>query len=58
MAAQHITKNGKRRRNFYLPEVLMDEAGAWAEKRGKTLTDVVETAIRKYMEAVRRAEQK
>lgn len=45
-----------RRRNMYLPEDLMDEVKALADRKGLTMTDVVRTALEKYLAAVKKAE--
>jgi len=48
---QAPTTQGKRRRNFYLPDVLMAEVEAIAEKQGVTLTDVLRRALEAYVAA-------
>ena len=53
-----LTSRGARRRNFYLPEALMDEAKVLAERKGVTMATVVRTALEKYLAAVKRAETK
>lgn len=53
-----LTSRGARRRNFYLPEALMEETKALAEKKGVTMATVVRTALEKYLAAVKRAETK
>ncbi len=55
-AKQHITAGGMRRRNMYLPEDLMEEVKALADRKGLTMTDVVRTALEKYLQAVKKAE--
>lgn len=55
-AKQHVTAGGMRRRNMYLPEDLMDEVKALADRKGLTMTDVVRTALEKYLAAVKKAE--
>ena len=48
---QTPTIQGKRRRNFYLPDALMAEVEAIAEKQGATLTDVLRRALEAYVRA-------
>lgn len=53
-----LTSRGARRRNFYLPEALMEETKALADRKGVTMATVVRTALEKYLAAVKRAETK
>jgi metal-responsive CopG/Arc/MetJ family transcriptional regulator len=55
---QQPTKNGRRRRNFFLLDTLMEEVNQFAEKRGTSMAKVIETALTKYLEAVKRAQTK
>ena len=47
-----------KRRNFFLPDELMADAQAYAEKIGINTSDFVRLALTKYIEALKRAEQR
>jgi hypothetical protein len=57
MADQAPTKHGKRRRNFYLPETLMDEVNDFASRHGVSMTQVLTTALIKFLGAAKKAEE-
>jgi len=42
---------GKRRRNFYLPDQLMDEVDRIAARRETTTTDILRRALEAYVRA-------
>lgn len=46
-----------RRHNLFLPDEMVMEARKLAERRGIALADVVRTALEKYLQAVKRAEE-
>ena len=46
-----------RRHNLFLPDQMVEEARKLAERRGIALADVVRTALEKYLQAVKRAEE-
>lgn len=46
-----------RRHNLFLPDEMVAEARKLAERRGIALADVVRTALEKYLQAVKRAEE-
>ena len=48
---QQPTLLGKRRRNFYLPDALMDEVDAIAKKRETSSTDILRRALEAYVRA-------
>lgn len=48
---QTPTLQGKRRRNFYLPDSLMAEVEAIAVKRETTTTDILRRALEAYVRA-------
>jgi predicted DNA-binding protein len=58
MKESTMTSRGARRRNFYFPDSLMDEAKALADRKGVTMSTVLRTALEKYLAAVKRAETK
>jgi predicted transcriptional regulator len=48
---QEPTLQGKRRRNFYLPDQLMAEVEAIAKSRETTTTDILRRALEAYIRA-------
>lgn len=48
---QQPTKLGRRRRNFYLPDNLMEQVEVIAGMRATTATDVVRKALEAYIRA-------
>jgi len=48
---QQPTMQGKRRRNFYLPDQLMDEVDRIAARRETTTTDILRRALEAYVRA-------
>lgn len=46
-----------RRRNYYLPDELVEQAQKLATRRQTSVSDIIRTALQKYMEAVERAEK-
>ena len=48
---QEPTANGKRRRNFYLPDNLMAEVEAIAKARQVSTTDIIRKALEVYTTA-------
>lgn len=46
-----------KRHNLFLPDALVDDARKLAQRRGIALADVIRTALEKYLQAVRRAEE-
>lgn len=48
---QTPTPQGKRRRNFYLPDSLMADVEAIAAKRETTTTDILRRALEAYVRA-------
>lgn len=48
---QQPTLLGKRRRNFYLPDALMDEVDRIAARRETTTTDILRRALEAYVRA-------
>lgn len=46
-----------KRHNLFLPDEMVAEARKLAERRGIALADVVRTALEKYLQAVKRAEE-
>ncbi|MEY3767058.1 MAG: hypothetical protein RLZZ11_125 [Cyanobacteriota bacterium] len=48
---QTPTLQGKRRRNFYLPDSLMADVEAIAAKRETTTTDILRRALEAYVRA-------
>jgi hypothetical protein len=46
-----------RRRNLFLPDSLMDEAKRLADRKGVPMAEIVRTALEKYLQAVKRAEE-
>lgn len=48
---QDPTPLGKRRRNFYLPDQLMDEVDAIAKVRETSTTDILRKALEAYVKA-------
>ena len=46
-----------RRRNLFLPDSLMEEAKRLADRKGVTMAEIVRTALEKYLQAVKRAEE-
>lgn len=48
---QPNTLQGKRRRNFYLPDQLMEEVEAIAKQRETSTTDILRRALEAYTRA-------
>jgi predicted transcriptional regulator len=48
---QQTTLQGKRRRNFYLPDTLMEAVEAIAVARETTTTDILRRALEAYVRA-------
>lgn len=46
-----------RRRNFYLPDELMEGVKKIAEKRGVSMTEILKTALEAYLRAVSKAQE-
>jgi len=45
------------RRNIFLPDTLYTEATRLAERKGVKTADVIRTALEKYLQAVKKAEE-
>lgn len=58
MKESTMTSRGARRRNFYFPDSLIEEAKTLADRKGVTVSTVLRTALEKYLAAVKRAEAK
>lgn len=48
---QQPTTLGKRRRNFYLPDKLMEDVDAIAKQRETSTTDILRRALEAYVRA-------
>ncbi len=45
------------RRNFFIPDDLHQQAAELAARKGVKTADVIRTALEKYLQAVKRAEE-
>lgn len=45
------------RRNFFIPDDLHQQAADLAQRKGVKTADVIRTALEKYLQAVKRAEE-
>lgn len=52
-----LTYTVMKRHNLYLPDQLVADARKLASRHGIALADVIRTALEKYLQAVKRAEE-